>query len=51
MVWEENKVAVCDHFAREVAHDWLGLDMEVAKHFIGAPSSKELDDVTVDFGT
>ena len=51
MVREEAEVAMIEHAASELAHDRFGLDLEVAEHLIGAPSSEQADDVGVNFGT
>ena len=38
------------HEASEVAHDGLGLKVQVAEHFIGTPVADEADDVRVNLG-
>jgi len=39
--------ATLEHQMGEVAHDRFGLEMEVAEHFIGAPTAQKANDVTV----
>jgi hypothetical protein len=44
------KGAMIQHLLRKMTHNRLGLDMQVAQHFIRSPSADELDDVSVDLG-
>ena len=39
-----------EHKAREVSHNRLRLNMEVAEHFIRVPATDEADVVSVDIG-
>ena len=50
MVRNEREVAVSDHGLGVPAHDWGGLDVEIAQHFVAAPSSNEFDAVVIDAG-
>ena len=49
LTWDEVVVRL-EHAAGEVFGDRFRLEMKVAKHSIGAPTSQELDDICVDFG-
>ncbi|CAJ1953577.1 unnamed protein product [Cylindrotheca closterium] len=42
--------AALKHHGGEALHNWLGLDMEVAKHGVTFPASNELDGVAIDVG-
>jgi hypothetical protein len=48
-LWILDKVIVTmdEHKGAEIAHDGVGLDMQVAHHCVGLPTSPELDDVGV----
>ena len=48
---EESVLASLEHAGGKIAHDRLGLDGEVAKHFVRAPSAEEFDCVGIDVGT
>ena len=48
MVGEQREVASLDHAGGKMAHDRLGLDMQVPQHFIRAPSAKKADAIGVD---
>ena len=50
MIRKQSEVATGEHLGGKVAHDGFRLDMEVAKHFVRAPSSKEADTVSVHIG-
>jgi hypothetical protein len=39
---------VLEHFGRNVAHDGMGLDMEVSQYDVGLPVANALDDVAID---
>jgi len=43
-------VAAAQHAGRKVFHEGLGLEVEVAQHFVGSPTTEELDDVGIDVG-
>lgn len=43
--------AAVKHHGGETLHNWLGLDMEVAKHGVAFPATNELDGVPIDVGT
>jgi hypothetical protein len=36
-----------EHLGGKVAHDGLGLEVEVMKHFVKPPTAKQLDDIGV----
>jgi hypothetical protein len=40
--------ALGEHSGRKVAHNGFGLEVEVAEHLVGAPSTDKADDVGVD---
>ena len=50
MVQEKSEVAAREHLGEKVVHDGFHLDVEVAKHFVRAPSSKAADTVRVHIG-
>ena len=50
MVGVKTVVPTAPHARGEVSHKWLGLEVEVAEHFVGPPTAEELDDVGVDVG-
>ena len=50
-IWEEGVLAALEHASGKVSHDWLGLDGEVAEHFVRTPSSKQFNGVRVNVGT
>ena len=37
----QDEVTSRKHASTEVSHDWLGLQMEVAEHLVGTPSSQK----------
>jgi hypothetical protein len=45
------EVAYVKYFGGKAFHEGVGLEMEVAKHLVRAPSANEADDVGVDMGT
>jgi len=47
MMRVQREVAAREHPGREIAHQWLGLDVEIAKHLVGAPATKEPDAIGV----
>jgi hypothetical protein len=47
---DEVVVTASWHEAGEVVHDWLCLEMEVTKHFIGPPAANQADDIGVNAG-
>ena len=47
-IGDEGVVATEEHDLREVAHDGLGLQMEVAEHGVTTPATEELDDIAID---
>ena len=49
-IWMKSEGAAKEHKAREVSHDRLRLNMEVAEHLVGAPVTDELNMVGVDVG-
>ena len=50
MMRVQRKVPACEHPGREIAHQRLGLDVEIAKHLVGAPATKEPDAIGVNVG-
>ena len=44
----DDGVISCDHASGEVFSDGLSVEVQVTKHFIRTPSSKELNDVSID---
>ena len=44
---EQPKLAAPDHGWGEVHHERVGLKVQVAQHFIGAPAANKLDDVGI----
>ena len=51
MVRKKCVCAAADHASREVTHDRGCLKMEIAEHFVRAPSAEEANDIGVDLGT
>ena len=50
LVRREAEHATLEHEGGEIPHDRLGLKVEVAKHFVGAPAAQKADAVSVDVG-
>ena len=50
MIWDEGVHSSSEHFLCVVLHKWVGLDMQISKHFVGSPTPNETDDVGVDIG-
>ena len=40
-----------EHWGRKITHYRFGLDVQIAKHLVGAPAAEEFDNVLVDLGT
>ena len=51
MVGNEREGSTGEHFASEVFHDRLGLEVEVSEHFVGPPTPEKANDVGIDLGT
>jgi hypothetical protein len=51
LVGDEGEGATSQHFSGEVSEDWACLCMQVAQHFVRAPTTEKLDDVGVDTTT
>jgi hypothetical protein len=47
---QQGKITGKGHTSHEGVHEQVGLEMEVAKHFIRAPATNEMDDVGVNAG-
>ena len=47
LAWDDGVICT-EHALGEVFRDWFGIEMQIAKHFVGTPSSEELNDVSVD---
>ena len=50
MIRMKDEVAVVEHAAGEMAHDGLGLNVEITKHFVRSPSTEQPDNISVDLG-
>ena len=50
MVREQRISAAVEHAGREIAHEGLGLDMEISEHLVRLPAAKEADAITVNIG-
>ena len=48
--WNEREGSGSVHAIGKVLHDRCRLDMEVAEHFVTAPSTDKANDVSVDTG-
>ena len=49
--WQQGEAATTEHAGREISHDRLSLDMQIAHHLIGSPSTEELDAIRIHIGT
>jgi len=47
---DQGVLSPLQHEASEVAHDGVGLKVQVAEHFVGTPAADEADDVRVNLG-
>jgi hypothetical protein len=50
LIWNQCEGTAKEHAAGEVGHEGSGLQVEVAEHFVGAPSAEKADDVGVNVG-
>ena len=50
MVREQRISAAVEHAGREIAHEGLGLDMEISEHLVRLPSAEQANAVRVDVG-
>ena len=44
---EHTELSALDHEGCEMHHEWIGLQMEVAEHFVGAPAADQFDNVGI----
>ena len=44
---KEAIVAMDEHEPQEISHEWISLYREVPKHILAAPTSNQIDDVTI----
>ena len=47
LVGKHAELAASNHGGGQVHHEWVGLEMEVTQHFVGAPAADQFDDVGV----
>ena len=50
VIWDESVRSRGEHAAGVISHQWVCLNVEIAKHLVRAPTADEADDVGIHLG-